>query len=36
MTNRNYGKLCEGEKIIYAPSELKIGNTYYPAPTSER
>lgn len=36
MTNRNYGKLCEGEKIIYAPSELKIGNTYYPAPTAEQ
>ena len=36
MTNRNYGKLCEGEKIIYAPSELKVGNTYYPAPTAEQ
>ena len=36
MTNRNYGKLCEGGKIIYAPSELKVGNTYYPAPTAEQ
>lgn len=36
MTNRNYGKLSEGEKIIYAPSEVKIGNTYYPAPTAEQ
>ena len=36
MLNRDYGKLCEGEKIIYAPSELKIGNTYYPAPTAEQ
>ena len=36
MLNRNYGKLCEGGKIIYAPSEVKIGNTYYPAPTAEQ
>lgn len=36
MPNRNYGKLGEDAKIIYAPSEVKIGNTYYPAPTAEQ
>ena len=36
MTNRNYGKLGEGSRIIYAPSEVRIGNTYYPAPTAEQ
>ena len=36
MTNRNYGKLGEDARIIYAPSEVKIGNTYYPAPTAEQ
>lgn len=33
--NRNFGKLEDG-KIVYAPSEIKIGNTYYPAPTDEQ
>ena len=36
MNNRNYGKLREDARIIYAPSEVKIGNTYYPAPTAEQ
>ena len=36
MTNRNYGKLGEDARIIYAPSEVKVGNTYYPAPTEEQ
>ena len=36
MLNRNYGKLRDDSRIIYAPSEIKIGNTYYPAPTEER
>ena len=36
MTNRNYGKLRNDARIIYAPSEVKVGNTYYPAPTSEQ
>lgn len=36
MPNRNYGKLGDDAKIIYAPSEVKIGNTYYPAPTAEQ
>ena len=36
MNNRNYGKLGEDARIIYAPSEVKIGNTYYPAPTAEQ
>ena len=36
MLNRNYGKLREGARIIYAPSEVKVGNTYYPAPTAEQ
>lgn len=36
MTNRNYGKLRDDARIIYAPSEVKIGNTYYPAPTAEQ
>ena len=36
MLNRNYGKLREDARIIYAPSEVKVGNTYYPAPTAEQ
>ena len=36
MLNRNYGKLRDDARIIYAPSEIKIGNTYYPAPTAEQ
>ena len=36
MLNRNYGKLREDARIIYAPSEIKVGNTYYPAPTAEQ
>ena len=36
MTNRNYGKMRDDARIIYAPSEVKIGNTYYPAPTAEQ
>ena len=36
MLNRNYGKLMDDARIIYAPSEVKIGNTYYPAPTAEQ
>lgn len=36
MPNRNYGKLGEDAKIIYAPSEVKIEDTYYPAPTAEQ
>ena len=36
MTNRNYGKLRDDARIIYAPSEVKVGNTYYPAPTAEK
>ena len=36
MSNRNYGKLGDDAKIIYAPSQVKIGNTYYPAPTAEQ
>ena len=36
MTNRNYGKLRDDARIIYAPSEVKVGNTYYPAPTEEQ
>ena len=36
MTNRNYGKLRDDARIIYAPSEVKVGNTYYPAPTAEQ
>ena len=36
MLNRNYGKLRDDARIIYAPSEVKVGNTYYPAPTSEQ
>lgn len=36
MTNRNYGKLRDDARIIYAPSEVKLGNTYYPAPTAEQ
>ena len=36
MLNRNYGKLREDARIIYAPSEVKVGNTYYPAPTVEQ
>ena len=36
MTNRKYGKLKDDARIIYAPSEVKVGNTYYPAPTEEQ
>ena len=36
MTNRNYGKLRDDARIIYAPSEVKVGNTYYPAPTADQ
>ena len=36
MTNRNYGKLMDDARIMYAPSEVKMGNTYYPAPTAEQ
>ena len=36
MLNRNYGKLRDDARIIYAPSEVKLGNTYYPAPTVEQ
>ena len=36
MTNRNYGKLRDDARIIYAPSEVKVGNTYSPAPTAEQ
>ena len=36
MHNRNYGKLSVDARIIYAPSEVKVGNTYYPAPTAEQ
>lgn len=36
MTNRNYGKLRDDARIIYAPSEVKVGHTYYPAPTAEQ
>lgn len=36
MLNRNYGKLRDDARIIYAPSEIKVGNTYYPAPTAEQ
>ena len=36
MTNCNYGKLRDDARIIYAPSEVKVGNTYYPAPTAEK
>ena len=36
MLNRNYGKLMDDARIIYAPSEVKVGNTYYPAPTVEQ
>ena len=36
MLNRNYGKLMDDVRIIYAPSEVKLVNTYYPAPTAEQ
>lgn len=36
MLNRNYGKLRDDARIMYAPSEVKLGNTYYPAPTAEQ
>lgn len=36
MLNRNYGKLRDDARIMYAPSEVKVGNTYYPAPTAEQ
>ena len=35
MLNSNFGKLIDGV-ITYAPSEVKLGNTYYPAPTAEQ
>ena len=35
MLNRNFGKLIDGV-ITYAPIEIKLGNTYYPAPTAEQ
>ena len=36
MLNRNYGKLRDDARIIYSPREVKVGNTYYPAPTAEQ
>lgn len=36
MLNHNYGKLRVDARIIYAPTQVKIGNTYYPAPTAEQ
>ena len=36
MLNRNYGRLRDDARISYAPSEVKGGNTYYPAPTAEQ
>ena len=36
MLNHNYGRLRDDARIIYAPSEVKVGNTYYPAPTAEQ
>lgn len=36
MLNRNYGKLMDDARIMYAPSEVRVGNTYYPAPTAEQ
>ena len=36
MLNRNYGKLMDDARIMYAPSEVKVENTYYPAPTAEQ
>ena len=36
MLNSNYGKLMDDARIMYAPSEVKVGNTYYPAPTAEQ
>ena len=36
MLNRNYGKLMDDARIMYAPSEVRVGNTYYPAPTEEQ
>ena len=36
MLNRKYGKLRDDARIMYAPSEVKVGNTYYPAPTAEQ
>ena len=35
MLNSNFGKLIDGV-ITYAPTEIRIGNTYYPAPTDEQ
>lgn len=35
MLNRNFGKLIDGV-ITYAPTEIRIGNTYHPAPTDEQ
>lgn len=36
MLNRNYGKLMDDAHIMYAPSEVRVGNTYYPTPTEEQ
>jgi len=36
MLNRNYGKLRDDARIMYAPSEVKVWNTYYPSPTAEQ
>ena len=36
MLNCNYGKLMDDARIMYAPSEVKMGNTYFPAPTEEQ
>lgn len=36
MLNREYGSLDENSKIVYAQSEIRIGNTYYPNPTKEQ
>ena len=35
MLNCKFGKLIDGV-ITYAPTEIRIGNTYYPAPTAEQ
>ena len=36
MLNHNYGKLRDDASIIYAPSAVKVGNPYCPAPTAEQ
>ena len=35
MLNRNYGKIENGV-IVYAPTQVRIKNTYYPKPTAEQ